>query len=91
MRTIIAITTIFNGIKSYVTKTHNRFKGSIAVELSNNRNEAKDFITKKEAENVLPNIYNPYEREYKVEELEAFQGPVIQTRTQSDLESRILR
>jgi hypothetical protein len=92
MRPIVAITCTFNGRKSYVTSCFNRFDKTIAVELVTDPGKAKDFNTIGEARKICPNIYNPYERKYVVEQIEVNQSQAfIISKTQSWLEERVLR
>jgi hypothetical protein len=62
------------------------------VELTTDAGKAKDFNTIADAERICPIIYNPYEREYIVEQIEMDQPfcfPV--SKTQSWLEERVLK
>lgn len=89
---IIAITATDKGRKSYVISTFNRFDKTIRVELSHDKNAAKDFQTESAAAEILPKIYNPFERSYSIEKITFSSGsdPVI-TRTQSWIEERVLK
>jgi hypothetical protein len=61
----------------YVTNTHNRPDGTIAVELSDDKNKAHDFVTAKNANNIIKNIFNPWERKFTVKPIEVVQPKPI--------------
>lgn len=90
-RTIVAITTTFNGKKSFVTSTFPRFAGSIGVELSNDQNKAHDFCLLHHAQDLIPRIHNPFDRAYEAEQLKVLQPLANQIRTQSWLEEKVLK
>jgi hypothetical protein len=89
---IIAITATDKGLTSYVISTFNRFDNKINVELSHDREKAKDFNTESAAAEILRKIYNPYERSYSIEKIKFSpnQKTVI-TRTQSWIEEKVLK
>lgn len=89
---IIAIIATDKGRRSFVTSTFNRFDKKINVELSHDQALAKDFKTREAANEILPKIYNPFERTYSIEEIKFTSGtktPV--TRTQSWIEEKVLK
>lgn len=68
-RKIIAISANTNP-KRFVLTTHNRADKSIAVELTEDLNQAHDFVTKENAERIISRIFNPWDRIYKTEKIE---------------------
>jgi len=72
MRNIRAISANTDPVR-YVTTTHNRPDGSIAVELSDNKNLAHDFVSKQNADKIISKIFNPWNREYTSVQLQVNQ------------------
>lgn len=63
--------------KRYVCTTHNRADKSIAVELTDNKNQAHDFVTQVNAANLIKRIFNPWERVFTSEQIEVNQPQPI--------------
>jgi hypothetical protein len=92
MRNIIAITSIYQGRKSYVTGCTNRFDGKITPELSTDQDSAKDFLTETEATKICDKLFNPFERKYIVETIKVIQPTKhLTSQTQSWLEQRVMK
>lgn len=72
MRNIIAIEVNTNPTK-WVSAIFNRVGNSIRVELTDNKDLAHDFLTEAKAKEVLPNIYNPFDRVFSVKKLKVLQ------------------
>jgi len=90
-RTIVAVTTAYNGNKRYVTSTIPRINGQKAVELFEDPSKAHDFLTMHHAQDLLPKIFNPFERIYQAETITVTQPPAFDVKTQSWLEEKVLK
>lgn len=62
-RTIVAICANTTPLR-YVTTTHNRADRSIAVELSDDKNYAHDFVNEENANRIIKKLFNPWNRIY---------------------------
>lgn len=77
-RTIVAISANTKPTR-YVTTTHNRADKSVAVELSDDKNQAHDFVNAENANNIIKRIFNPWERKFTVVKLEVIRAVTNQT------------
>ena len=84
MRTIIAIQANTNPTK-WVSGIFNRVGNSIRVELTDDKNLAHDFLTEAKANEVLPNIHNPFDRVFKVKTLKVVQPETLESEPKGKL------
>lgn len=84
MRTIIAIQANTNPTK-WVSGIFNRVGNSIRVELTDDKNLAHDFLTEAKANEVLPNIYNPFDRVFKVKTMKVVQPETMEAEPKGKL------
>lgn len=68
-RTIVAIAANTTPTR-YVSTTHNREDKSIAVELTDDKNQAHDFVNAENANRIIKRIFNPWERVFTATSVE---------------------
>lgn len=61
----------------YVSNTHNRADKSIAVEMTDNPNQAHDFVTAENANNIIKKIFNPWERVFTAGSIEVVRSASV--------------
>lgn len=68
-RTIVAIAANTTPVR-YISTTTNRKDKSVLAELTEDKNQAHDFVNMENASRIIPSLVNPFERVYKAVTIE---------------------
>lgn len=68
-RTIVAIVANTTPVR-YISTTTNRKDKSVLAELTEDKSQAHDFVNMDNANRIIPNLVNPFERVYKAVSIE---------------------
>lgn len=68
-RTIVAIAANTTPVR-YISTTINRKDKSVLAELTEDKYQAHDFVNMENANKIIPNLVNPFERVYKAVSIE---------------------
>jgi hypothetical protein len=68
-RTIVAIAANTTPVR-YISTTTNTKDKSVLAELTEDKNQAHDFVNMENASRIIPSLVNPFERVYKAVTIE---------------------